>query len=74
MGDARHAISVTIVRSNALCLLKRLSRLSPNARRAGERQRVVQALDARRQEQAQAYHLAKRHQGLSKVGRTFIPS
>ena len=74
MGDARRAFSITIVRSNALCLLERLSQLSPNARRAGERRRAVQALEARRQEQAQAYSLAHRQRGLSRVGRTFIPS
>ena len=74
MGEVRRAFSVTVVRSNALCLLERLSQLSPGARRAGERRRVVQALEDRRQQQAQAYNLAQRQRGLSRVGRTFIPT
>ena len=74
MGEVRRAFSVTAVRSNALCLLERLSQLSPGARRAGERRRVVQALEERRKQQAQAYSLAHRQRGLSRIGRTFVPS
>ena len=37
MGEVRRAMSVEVVRSNALCLLERLAFLSPGARAAGER-------------------------------------
>ena len=73
MGEVRRAFSVTVVRSNALCLLERLSQLGPGARKAGERRRVVQALEERRREQAQAYSLAHRQRGLTRIGRAFIP-
>ena len=46
-GDVRRALALTVVRSNALCLLKQLSQLSPNARHASERHRVTQALETR---------------------------
>ena len=74
MGEIRRALSIVIVRSNSLCLLERLSQLGPGARRAGERRRVVLAMEARRQQEAQAYNIAQRERGLSRVGRTFIPS
>ena len=74
MGEVRRALSIVIVRSNALCLLERLTQLGPGARRAGERRRAVQALEARRQQQAQAYNIAQRQRGLTRVGGTFIPS
>ena len=40
MGEVRRAFSVNVVRSNALCLLERLSQLYPGAKRAWERRRV----------------------------------
>ena len=74
MGEVRRALSVVIVRSNSLCLLERLLQFGPGARRAGERRRVVLAMEARWQQKAHAYSIAKRQRGLSRVGRTFIPS
>ena len=49
------AMSVQMVRSQALCLLERLSHLGPGARAAGERRRVVQRIEETRNRQAQAY-------------------
>ena len=74
MGEVRRAFSVTVVRSNALCLLERLAQLGPGTRAAGERRRAAQVLDERRRQQAQAYSVAHRQRGLSRVGRTFIPA
>ena len=73
MGQIRRALSIQIVRSNALCLLERLTHLGPGARAAGERRKVVQRLEERRKQQAQAYDLALRARGLSRVGQAFIP-
>ena len=73
MGEVRRAMSVQVVRSNALCLLERLAFLSPGARAAGERRQVVQRLEERRRRQVQAYNLAHNSRGLSRVGRAFVP-
>ena len=73
MGEVRRAMSVTVVRSQALCLLERLSQLGPGARAAGERRRVVLRLEEERRRQAQAYSLASQTRGLSRAGRAFIP-
>ena len=73
MGEVRRAMSVEVVRSNALCLLERLAFLSPGARAAGERRKVVQRLEERRRRQVQAYNLAHMSRGLNRVGRGFIP-
>ena len=45
MGDIRRALSVEIVRGQALCLLDRLLHLGPGAKRAGERRELVQNLE-----------------------------
>ena len=74
MGKVRRALSVVIVKSNSLCLLERLLQFGPGARRAGERRRVVLAMEARWQQKAHAYSIAKRQRGLPRVRRTFIPS
>ena len=73
IGEIRRALSVQIVKGQALCLLERLAHLGPGARAAGERRRVVQGLEERRRQQAQAYSLAHRQRGLSRVGRAFVP-
>ena len=73
VGHMRRALSVQIVRSNALCLLERLAFLSPGARAAGERRRVVERLEESRKQQAQAYNLAHQGRGLSRVGMAFVP-
>ena len=73
MGYIRRALSVEIVRGQALCLLDRLSHLGPGAKRAGERRELVQNLDYRRRQQAQAYYLAYMNRGLTRIGRAFVP-
>ena len=73
MGEVRRAMSVQVVRSQALCLLERLSQLGPGARAAGERRKMVQKVEEVRRRQAQAYRLAHRNRGLCRVGRAFIP-
>ena len=73
VGEIRRAFSIQIVRNQALCLLERLAHLGPGARSAGERRKVVQRLDDRRRQEAQAYSLAQRQRGLSRVGMAFIP-
>ena len=76
MGEVRRAISVQVIRSQALCLLERLGQLEPGARAAGERRKVVQGLEQEevRRRQAQAYKIAHRNRGLCRVGRAFVPS
>ena len=73
MGEVRRAMSVQVVRSQALCLLERLSQLGPGARAAGERRKMVQRVEETRRRQAQAYRLAHRNRGLCRVGRAFVP-
>ena len=73
MGDVRRAMSVQVVRSQALCLLERLSQLGPGARAAGDRRKVIQRMEETRKRQAQAYRLAQRNRGLCRVGRAFVP-
>ena len=73
VGEIRRALSVQVVRGQALCLLERLAHLGPGARAAGERRQLVVRLDERRRQEAQAYSLAHRQRGLSRVGRAFIP-
>ena len=73
MGEVRRAMSVQVIRSQALCLLERLSHLGPGARAAGERRKVMQRVEENRRRQAQAYRLAHRNRGLCRVGRAFVP-
>ena len=68
MGEVGRAMSVQVVRSQALCLLERLSYLGPGARAAGERRMMVQRVEETRRRQAQAYRLAHRNRGLCRVG------
>ena len=72
-GEVRRAMSVQVVRSQALCLLERLAQLGPGARAAGERRKVVHRIEEIRKRQTQAYHLAQRNRGLCRVGRAFVP-
>ena len=48
IGDTRRALSVTIVRANALCLLERLSQLGPGARDAAKRRQCALQQEERR--------------------------
>ena len=73
MGEVRRAMSVRVVRSQALCLLEKPAHLGPGARAAGEIRKVVQRVEKIRKRQAQAYRLAHRNKGLCRVGRAFVP-
>ena len=72
MGDIRRALSVTIVRANAMCLLERLSQLGPGAGAAAKRRQVAVRLEERRRQDRQAFDLAWQARGASMVGRAFI--
>ena len=73
MGEVRRAMSVQVVRSNALCLLERLAFLGPGAKAAGERRKVVGKLEEVSRRQSQAYYLAHQSRGISRLGRAFVP-
>ena len=73
MGEVRRAMSLQIVRSQALCLLERISHVGPGARAAGERRKIVQRAEEIRRKQAKAYRLAHRNRGICRVGRVFVP-
>ena len=70
MGEIRRAASVTVVRSQAMCLLERLSQLGPGARAAAQRRQVTLRLEDRRRRDRQAYSLA--HERRGRVGRAFV--
>ena len=71
-GAIRRALSVTIVRSQALCLLERISMIQPGARSASERRNVTLRLEETRRRQAESYRLAQCNRGTSRLGRAFI--
>ena len=48
MSEIRRALSVTLVRANALCLLERLSQLGPGARAASKRRQGALVVEERR--------------------------
>ena len=48
MGEICRALSVTLVRANALCLFERLSQLGPGARAAAKRRQGTLLLEERR--------------------------
>ena len=72
MGEIRRALSVTIVRANAMCLLERLSQLGPGAGAAAKRRQVALRLEERRRQDRQAHDLAWQARGASRVGRAFV--
>ena len=72
MGDIRRALSVTIARANAMCLLERLSQLGPGAGAAAKRRQVALQLEERRRQDRQAFDLAWQARGASRVGRAFV--
>ena len=72
MGETRRALSVTIVRANALCLLERLSQLGPGAGAAAKRRQVAVRMEERRRQDRQAFDLAWQARGTSRVGRAFV--
>ena len=73
MGEIRRSFSVAVVRSQALCLLERVSQLGPGARAAAQRRQQTLGLEERRRRERQAFALANMGRGLSRVGRAFMP-
>ena len=59
--------------STDLCLLKRIAQLGSGYEAAGDRRRVVQRLEEVGRRQAEAYKMASRNRGLSRVGHAFVP-
>ena len=72
-GDIRRALSVTVVRANALCLLDRLAQLGPGAGAAARRRAGALMLEGRRRRDRQAFDIAWRDRGAGRVGRAFVP-
>ena len=70
MGDTRRATSTVVVRSQAMCLLERISQLGPGARAAAQRRQATLRLEERRRRERQAYSQA--HERRGRVGRVFI--
>ena len=68
----RRAMSVTVVRANAHCLLERLSQLGAGAGAAARRRQDTLRLEERRRQDRQAFDLAWQARGSSRVGRAFI--
>lgn len=62
MGEVRRALSVAIVRANALCLMERLSQLGPGAGAAAKRRQTALHLEERRRHERQAFDLAEEKQ------------
>ena len=71
-GELRRAMSVQVVRSQAMCLLERLAQLGPGARAAAERRAATLRLEERRRREAQAFTLAHQNRGLDRVGQAFV--
>ena len=71
-GELRRAMSVQVVRSQAMCLLERLAQLGPGARAAAERRAATLRLEERRRREAQAFTLAHQNRGLDRVGQAFL--
>ena len=72
-GEIRRAMSITIVRANALCLLNRLSQLGPGAGAAARRRQEALRLEERRRRDREAFDMAWRAKGSCQVGRAFVP-
>ena len=72
MGEIRRAMSVTVVRANALCLMERLCQLGPGARAAAQRRQAALHLEERRRQERQAFDLALQARRSSRVERAFI--
>ena len=73
MGEVRRSFSVTVVRGAAMCLLERLAHLGPGARAAADRRQLTLRLEDRRRREREAYFMAYQGQGVSRVGRAFVP-
>ena len=72
MGEVRRALSITVVRANALCLLERLSQLGPGAGATAKLQQGALQLEERRRQERQALDMTWLARGSSRVGRAFV--
>ena len=54
-------------------LTRRIAQLRSEAKAAGNRRRAVQRLEETRRRQTEAYQIASRNRGLSRVGHAFVP-
>ena len=72
MGEVRRALSITVVRANALCLLERLSQLGPGAGAAAKRRQGALQLEERQRQEKQAFDMTWLARGSSRVGRAFV--
>jgi hypothetical protein len=73
MGDVRRALSVVVVRAQALCLLERLAHLGPGAGAAAKRREATLRQEERRRREQEAFALAQQARGASRLGRAFVP-
>ena len=73
MGEIRRALSVTVVRANAYCLMERLAHLGPGAGAAAKRREGALRQEEKRRQDRQAFDLAWQSRGSSRVGRAFVP-
>lgn len=71
-GEIRRAMSVVVVRSQALCLLERLTQQLPGVRAASERRRIALRLEETRRRQAESFRLTQNSHGLTRIGRAFV--
>ena len=73
MGEIRRALSVTVVRANAYCLLERLAHLSPGTGAAAKRLEGALRQEEKQRQDRQAFDLAWQSSGSCRVGRAFVP-
>ena len=69
MGEIRRALSVTVVRANAYCLLERLAHLGPGAGAAAKRREGALRQEEKRRQDRQAFDLAWQSGGSCRVGK-----
>ena len=73
MGKIRRSASVTVVRSQAVCLLEHLAFLGPGARQTAQRRQTTLRLEQRRRKEVQAYQLALAGRGRGEWAKLLSP-
>ena len=73
MWEIRRALSVTVVRANAYCLMERLAHLGPGAGAAAKWREGALRQEEKWRQDRQAFDLAWQSRGSSRVGRAFVP-
>ena len=68
-GEIQRAMSVQVVRSQALCLLERLAQLGPGAKAAAVRRKLTVRLAERRKREQEAFRMAHESRGSQRMGR-----